>query len=127
MSEDAFLGFRTLITTTIVKILYVVGCLAVTVGGMVWMAGAVLASDGRPALHFIGGALTITVGNLLWRLVCEGWILFFSLHEMLASVEKTLKANTELLEIVSGQLVGIETNTEQRHEEAMRRRHPAGM
>ena len=46
--------------------------------------------SGEEELVLIGlGAMT--VGNLLWRVICEGCILLFSIHDILGSVEKNLK------------------------------------
>jgi hypothetical protein len=35
------------------------------------------------------GILLLVLGNLVWRMLCEGAILLFSLHEILVSLEDT--------------------------------------
>jgi len=35
--------------------------------------------------------LLAVVGNLLWRLACERVIVLFSIHERLASIDRSLK------------------------------------
>ncbi len=32
----------------------------------------------------------LTLGNLLWRVLCETWILLFSMHEQLTSIKREL-------------------------------------
>jgi len=38
---------------------------------------------------FIGLGI-IVLGNILWRLICEGTILMFSVHEILGSIERKI-------------------------------------
>jgi hypothetical protein len=35
----------------------------------------------------LGGILLLVAGNLVWRMMCEGAILLFSLHETLVSLD----------------------------------------
>lgn len=37
------------------------------------------------------GFVLLIGGNLLWCFLCEAWILFFSMHELLASIDKSLR------------------------------------
>jgi hypothetical protein len=68
--------------------------IAITIGGLVTMFGGrgssyygYYSSGG----NFWTGLLIIVVGNLIWRVVCESIILLFSIHEILASIEKRIK------------------------------------
>ena len=45
-----------------------------------------------PILSRVGGILVLLVGNLVWRMMCEGAILLFSLHELLVSIDTRAKA-----------------------------------
>lgn len=78
-----FFGFRKMISTLIIKILYVIGTLILTIGGI--------------ALPFIKDDLilpgigALILGNLFWRIICEGWILLFSIHDILGSIESNTK------------------------------------
>ena len=73
-----------MVSTFIIKSTYTLGLIALIVGGFVCML------SGEEELVLIGlGAMT--VGNLLWRVICEGCILLFSIHDILGSVEKNLK------------------------------------
>jgi len=80
-----FFSFRTLITPDIVKILYVLGFIALTIVGFVMMVNYYETYE-----LFIGLGV-ILVGNILWRLLCEGIILMFNVHEILDSIEKKIK------------------------------------
>ncbi|MCK5739621.1 DUF4282 domain-containing protein [bacterium] len=82
-SLGTFLSFHKMVSTSIIKLLYILGLLALTIGGGV---GIFSGDEGS-----IIGLLALTIGNLLWRLICEGWILLFSIHENLASIEGQVK------------------------------------
>ncbi|MCK4416668.1 MAG: DUF4282 domain-containing protein, partial [Candidatus Latescibacteria bacterium] len=79
-----FFSFRTMISTTLIKIIYALGMIGLTIGGIVMIV------QGAEKRQLIGVAL-IVFGNLLWRIVCEGWILLFSMHDILGSIERHLK------------------------------------
>ena len=79
-----FLEFRKIVSTFIIKVIYTLGLIALIFGGI---GGLV---SGEEELMLIGLGV-ITVGNLLWRVVCEGLVLLFSIHDILGSIEKTLK------------------------------------
>lgn len=76
-----FLDFRTLISGHIIKILYPFGAMVITIFG-VFLLGLGSDSDGES----VGLGLAIVIGgNVLWRLMCESWILFYSIHDHLVS------------------------------------------
>jgi hypothetical protein len=77
----AFFGFRTMVSTLLVKIVYVLGVLVLTIGGI----GSLFLGGERSLF----GLLALVVGNLLWRLVCESAIVLFSIHELVGSIEKS--------------------------------------
>jgi len=71
-----------MISGTLVKLLYLGGAIGISVLACVeMMQGRV----GEALLCFFGG-------NFFWRLGCESMILLFSMHELLASVEKVNKS-----------------------------------
>jgi len=93
-SGGGYFSFRTMVTPIIVKWVYVIGMIAITIGGLVTMFGGrgssyygYYSSGG----NFWTGLLIIVVGNLIWRVVCESIILLFSIHEILASIERKIK------------------------------------
>mgnify|MGYP005832614673 CR=1 FL=1 len=78
-----FFGFRKMVSTAIVKLIYILGVIILTIGGIVFL----FQGEGKIPI----GLVAIILGNLLWRIICEAWIVLFSIHDILGSVEKTLK------------------------------------
>jgi cytochrome c biogenesis protein CcdA len=77
-----FLGFRVMVSTGIIMVIYILGLAVLTIGGFVrFIQGGVNSLIGLGIIIF---------GNLLWRVFCEGWILIFSVHDILGSIEKKL-------------------------------------
>jgi len=88
---SGYFQFKNMITTYIIKNLYVLGVIAI----IIYSIELINRSSGYGAnedLKLYGFALLI-FGNLFWRLICEGWILFFSIHESLVSIENNTKNN----------------------------------
>lgn len=76
--DGGFLSFQKMISVELIRGVYVLGALGLTVFGVIVIL------DGRLA----AGLLLIVGGNILWRLVCEAGILLFSIHERLVSIDK---------------------------------------
>lgn len=76
-----FLSFRKMVSMSILKLLYILGALGITIGGIVTLF--------RESIW--QGLIVIVIGNLVWRVVCELWILLFSIHKTLVSIEENLK------------------------------------
>ncbi|MFQ6127022.1 MAG: DUF4282 domain-containing protein [Candidatus Heimdallarchaeota archaeon] len=83
-----FFGFRKMVSTAIIKFIYILGVIVLTIGGIV-MSFQIPGIPG--AVKILIGLGAIILGNLLWRIICEAWILVFSIHDILGSVEKILK------------------------------------
>ena len=81
MSE--FLSFEKMISTTIIRIIYILGVIALVIGGI-----AGIAQGDEAVLIGLG---VIIIGNLVWRVICEGWIILFSIHDLLASINENFK------------------------------------
>jgi len=87
---EEFLSFRKMITPTIIRIIFWVGCGIAIISGLVIM----LTSFGRNsggALQFLGGLLTILIGPIVVRIACEQIILFFRINETLSEIRSDLK------------------------------------
>lgn len=101
-----YFSFHYMVSTTIVKLIYVMGLLALAGLGFIQIALGVFAliqqsRTDLPALPLLTqpmtaivliatGLLTLIPANFIWRLVCEAWILVFSMHELLASIDEKL-------------------------------------
>ena len=99
MNFDDFLNFKMFITTTFMKIIYVIGAIIITLVSLVLMVGFSV-----PSLYYglsigSGGVLVglavLIFGNLGWRLLCEAIIVVFSIHERLISVDSKLGAGSK--------------------------------
>jgi len=81
-----------MITTTFVKVVYFLGFLAITAGGValaVW-AGMQL-NDARIDRvlgwrYVAAGVGLVMIGNIVWRVFCELWVVLFEIHAELVSV-----------------------------------------
>ena len=95
----AYLSFERMITTTFVKVIYFIGFLAITAGGValaVW-AGMQL-NDARIDRvlgwrYVAAGVGLVVIGNLVWRVFCELWVVLFEIHAELVSVRYGLNLN----------------------------------
>ena len=87
--EGGFFSFRTMITPTIIKVLYVLGIIALIIVGIVMIVEGANSYYGSNNEVLIGFGIII-LGNLLWRIICEGIILMFSIHERLGSIDKKI-------------------------------------
>jgi hypothetical protein len=85
-----FFSFRTMISTALVKVLYVLDLIGITASGIVMIIRATQERQASGEQILVGVAV-IVLGNLLWRLVCEGSIVLFSIHDILGSIEREMK------------------------------------
>lgn len=83
-----YFAFRKMITPALIKALYVIGALSISVVGLITFftksGDKTLGINGGPLI----GILLLVVGNLVWRVYCELVIIFFSIHERLVGIEK---------------------------------------
>ena len=82
---NEYLDFRKMVSKSMVKFIYILGVVVLSISGLVMFFQGVGA-------FFIGLTLII-FGNLLWRVFCEGWIIIFSIHDILGSIDKSLIKN----------------------------------
>lgn len=88
--KDGFFSFRKMVSPSLIKIIYVFGMIGVMVAGILRFIPP-KGEDTPSILNIIIGLGLITVGNFVWRIFCENWILLFSIHEVLVSIEGKLK------------------------------------
>lgn len=85
---SSFLRFRKLITFGILRIVYVLGCIAI------FLAPFFLARDYRDfdaekfILYFFIG---MPIAQIVWRIFMEFFAIIFSIHDMLTSIEREIK------------------------------------
>jgi len=83
-----FFDFRKMVSLSLMKGLYVIGMISLVITG-----GLAIIQD--YSYGYIGGVslglLIIIGGNLVWRVVCEWWMIFFSIHEVVVKIEENTR------------------------------------
>lgn len=87
-----FFRFQNMVSTSIIKFLYALGTIGITITGILLMLGIVLAEAQGGGNIFLGFTIVI-LGNLLWRILCEAWILLFSIHDLLGTIVDDITNN----------------------------------
>jgi hypothetical protein len=84
-----YFAFRELVTPQLIKVVYIVGALFITAAGVLSIVSPDTLDEyeAGPIVTRLGGIAVILIGNLVWRMMCEGAILLFSLHELLVSID----------------------------------------
>ncbi len=89
---EGYFSFRKMISPALIKVVYVIGMVGIIVAAIFMVfAGTKETEDTAKLLRVLSALLLATVGNLVWRLICEQVILLFSIHERLASIDRSLK------------------------------------
>lgn len=94
-----YFSFERMITPVFVKVVYFLGFIAITAGGValaVW-SGMQL-NDATIARsigwrYFAAGVAAVVLGNIIWRIFCELWVVLFGIHSELISVRYALNLN----------------------------------
>ena len=99
MSFDDFLDFKLFITKTFMRIIYIIGAILITLGGLAMIVGGAISpyfmGASSAAGGVLGGLAMLTLGNLAWRLICEAIIVIFSIHERLVSIDNKTNPATQ--------------------------------
>lgn len=95
----SYFSFQKLITTSIVKAIYALGFVVLTVGGIALIVWAALRLNDANISRELGwryvavGAAALLLGNLAWRVICEFWIVLFNINHHLASIDYVTNLN----------------------------------
>ena len=89
-----YFAFRELVTPHLIKVVYMVGAGLLTAAGVLSIVSPDTLSGyaDDPTRTRLAGILLLSGGNLVWRMLCEGAILLFSLHEILVSIDDRTRA-----------------------------------
>lgn len=128
MPQGGYFSFHTLISTTFIKIIYAGGMVAITIIGL---AGIIVpfirfsqypdTSPDATIIQAVIGMLVLVCGNLLWRILCESFILLFSVHEMIGDILNQMQTvDSQQAPFIFEQLRATEANNEIRHEELLK-------
>lgn len=91
-----YFSFERMITPAFVKILYFLGFLALTAGGVALAIWAGMQLNDATISRSLGwryvaaGVAAVVVGNIVWRVFCELWVVLFGIHAELTSVRHGL-------------------------------------
>lgn len=128
----AYFSFRWLITPGIIRVIHVIGLIIINLALFAgFVGGVIFAVAGEGELELEGGYIALgiliwiilgivnfIVVNLVWRIICEQGILFFSIHEINASMENELKdMNKGLVKLIELNEPGEEEEEDQEEEE----------
>jgi|GEM_PF-665409 len=87
-----FFGFERWAGPLVIKILYPLGLVVITVGGAFcfWsgVTGLLLLDVDLGILFILIGAVIVVLGNLVWRAACEFFFLFFNVRETLTAIKR---------------------------------------
>jgi hypothetical protein len=87
-----YFSFRKMISPSLIKAIYVVGMIAIVLIAVYFVFNGKNATNDVATLTKVVAALLLaTAGELVWRIVCEQAIVLFSIHEMLASIDQSLR------------------------------------
>ena len=80
-----FFQFKVMISSEIIRTSNSVGAIIITGFGIFRMVGDLGYNS------ILIGIIIVLMGNIVWRILCEGWILFFSIQETLSNIEKNTR------------------------------------
>lgn len=98
MNNDALrwsdlLGLRKMVAPKLILLLYWMGGASIVVVGTGRMFGAFGARGVSGIGDFVGSLLAIALIFLVWRILCELWILLFSIHDRLGALLDATRKN----------------------------------
>ena len=85
--SGGFFSFRTMVSRTLIQIIYILGMMAIIFSGILIIVQAANIRYGASEKFMIGLGV-LFLGNLVWRLICEAWILLYNIHDVLVSIER---------------------------------------
>ena len=89
-------SFQRLFSADFIRLLYFAGMVFITLSGIFMIVGVPkglgveIPVDARIPVK-LQGVFLLILGNLFWRIICEGWIVLFVIHEKLANIEANKK------------------------------------
>jgi hypothetical protein len=92
---DDFFAFRRMMGTNFIRVLYVIGAVAITLAAVALVMLSLSADDPWRTWGVFFSIFFCIFGNMLWRIVCEVVIafftMFFTMQQTLVSIDKSLK------------------------------------
>jgi hypothetical protein len=95
-SHTGFFSFQTFISPLVIKMIYLLGVMGIVTASIT--VGMMPAEHLLPDVplsprvkSILLSVLIFLIGNLVWRMVCEMWMVFFSMRTTLALIARRLK------------------------------------
>jgi hypothetical protein len=91
-----YFSFEKFITSSFVKVVYALGFLCFTVGGIALATWSGLRLRNASISRELGwryvviGVSALILGNIVWRVFCELWIVLFNMHAELVGIGRSL-------------------------------------
>ena len=89
-SEGGYWSFDKMVSGSLIKVLYVLGALAITIFSVIMLINGSQARYGGSTVILLA-LVYLVLGNLFWRIVCEGIIIIFKIFEKLNQIELKIK------------------------------------
>ena len=130
---SAYFSFQKCITSPFVKVIYFLGFLALTAGGIGfagWAAMRLYEASIPRALgwYYVAGGLGILLGgNLVWRVFCETWVVLFNIHARLVSLDQKIGAEAVSTELRAEVSRDAQLDEIRRHREPDLSPHPGSV
>lgn len=91
-----YFSFERMITPAFAKVIYFLGFIALTAGGVALAVWAGMQLNDATIARSLGwryvaaGVAAVVLGNIVWRVFCELWVVLFGIHAELISVRYAL-------------------------------------
>ena len=84
-----YFSFQKMISVTFFQVIYKIGLIIITLAGIGLIWQGIYDKLVGPSL-MLGGIALLLIGNIIWRVICEAWIVFFRIADLLSNIEKKL-------------------------------------
>lgn len=92
MGLKDFLSFEKFLTPSLVRVIYGIGIIVLTIGGLVVLS-QVLGRNGGGIVTVIPITLSYLASIIFWRVICEGIMLSFRIYDRLTEIRDRLTHN----------------------------------
>jgi hypothetical protein len=128
-----YFSFRKSITSPFVKVIYFLGFVALTAGGIGFAGWAAMRLNEASIPRGLGwyylaiGLGILFVGNVVWRVFCEFWIVLFNIHARLVSLDQKTGAEVVPTELRAEVSRDAQLDEIRRHRELDLSGHPGSV
>ena len=82
-SWSDFFSFRYMITPVVIRVIYILGAVLISIGSVGYVTTGILGAGG-----LVAAILVLLLGNLYWRVLMELIMVLFGIHEGVRSMER---------------------------------------